>query len=129
MEKGGRLPVNPSGGLKSKGHPVGATGVSMHVMASLQLMGEAEGMQVDGRRARRHLQHGRRGGGELRVDPGAAAVAAHKLYCHTLILGRAIGRTAIWRPEMVVCLSPRRLRFLGKLPVDGSLLLLGRPRV
>ncbi len=46
VEKGGRLPVNPSGGLKSKGHPVGATGVSMHVMAALQLTGEAEGMQV-----------------------------------------------------------------------------------
>ena len=45
-EKGGRLPVNPSGGLKAKGHPVGATGVSMHVLASLQLMGGAEGMQV-----------------------------------------------------------------------------------
>ena len=28
----GRLPVNPSGGLKSKGHPIGATGVSMHVL-------------------------------------------------------------------------------------------------
>src|SRR5690606_7779187 len=28
-EKGGRLPVNPSGGLKAKGHPIGATGVSM----------------------------------------------------------------------------------------------------
>jgi acetyl-CoA C-acetyltransferase len=48
VEKGGRLPVNPSGGLKAKGHPVGATGVSMHVMAALQLMGEAEGMQVEG---------------------------------------------------------------------------------
>jgi acetyl-CoA C-acetyltransferase len=47
-EKGGRLPVNPSGGLKAKGHPVGATGVSMHVMASLQLTGRAEGMQVEG---------------------------------------------------------------------------------
>ena len=46
-EKDGRLPVNPSGGLKSKGHPIGATGVSMHVMASLQLMGEAGGMQVE----------------------------------------------------------------------------------
>lgn len=45
-EKDGRLPVNPSGGLKSKGHPIGATGVSMHVMAALQLMGEAGGMQV-----------------------------------------------------------------------------------
>jgi len=36
----GRLPVNPSGGLKSKGHPVGATGVSMHVMAAMQLCHE-----------------------------------------------------------------------------------------
>lgn len=45
-QRGGRLPVNPSGGLKSKGHPIGATGVSMHVMACLQLMGEAGGMQV-----------------------------------------------------------------------------------
>jgi acetyl-CoA C-acetyltransferase len=44
--KGGKLPVNASGGLKSKGHPIGATGVSMHVMAALQLMNEAEGMQV-----------------------------------------------------------------------------------
>jgi acetyl-CoA C-acetyltransferase len=43
---GGKLPVNPSGGLKSKGHPVGATGVSMHVMAAMQLCGEAGGMQV-----------------------------------------------------------------------------------
>lgn len=49
-EKGGRLPINPSGGLKSKGHPVGATGVSMHVMACLQLMNEAGGMQIDGAR-------------------------------------------------------------------------------
>ena len=46
--KGGRLPVNPSGGLKAKGHPIGATGVSMHVMAALQVMGEAEGMQIPG---------------------------------------------------------------------------------
>lgn len=44
--KDGKLPVNPSGGLKSKGHPIGATGVSMHVMAALQLEGKAEGMQV-----------------------------------------------------------------------------------
>jgi acetyl-CoA C-acetyltransferase len=47
-EKGGRLPVNPSGGLKSKGHPIGATGVSMHVLAAMQLAGEAGGMQVPG---------------------------------------------------------------------------------
>ncbi|MCT8997423.1 acetyl-CoA acetyltransferase [Chelativorans intermedius] len=44
----GKLPVNPSGGLKAKGHPIGATGVSMHVMAAMQLMGEAGAMQVPG---------------------------------------------------------------------------------
>lgn len=43
----GRLPVNPSGGLKSKGHPIGATGVSQHVMAAMQLAGEAGDMQLD----------------------------------------------------------------------------------
>ncbi|MBX3529250.1 MAG: acetyl-CoA acetyltransferase [Rhizobiaceae bacterium] len=47
-EKGGRLPVNPSGGLKAKGHPIGATGVSMHVLTSMQLTGEAGGIQVPG---------------------------------------------------------------------------------
>jgi acetyl-CoA C-acetyltransferase len=45
-EKDGRLPINPSGGLKAKGHPIGATGVSMHVMAALQLMNEAGDMQI-----------------------------------------------------------------------------------
>jgi acetyl-CoA C-acetyltransferase len=45
-EKGGKLPINPSGGLKSKGHPIGATGVSMHVLAAMQLMGQAGGIQV-----------------------------------------------------------------------------------
>ena len=45
-QKDGRLPVNPSGGLKAKGHPIGATGVSMHIMAAMQARGEAEGMQV-----------------------------------------------------------------------------------
>jgi acetyl-CoA C-acetyltransferase len=42
----GKLPINPSGGLKSKGHPVGATGVSQHVMAAMQLTDEAGEMQI-----------------------------------------------------------------------------------
>jgi acetyl-CoA C-acetyltransferase len=42
----GALPVNRSGGLKAKGHPVGATGVSMHVMAAMQLVGAAGSMQL-----------------------------------------------------------------------------------
>ncbi len=45
-EKTGRLPVNPSGGLKAKGHPIGATGVSMHALTAMQLMGMAGDMQV-----------------------------------------------------------------------------------
>ena len=45
-QKDGRLPINVSGGLKAKGHPIGATGVSMHVLACMQLMGEAGDMQV-----------------------------------------------------------------------------------
>ena len=42
----GKLPVNLSGGLKSRGHPIGATGVSQHVMAAMQLTGTAGDMQV-----------------------------------------------------------------------------------
>jgi acetyl-CoA C-acetyltransferase len=45
-EKTGPLPVNPSGGLKAKGHPIGATGVSMHALAAMQLTGTAGAMQV-----------------------------------------------------------------------------------
>ncbi|MCQ4159351.1 acetyl-CoA acetyltransferase [Roseomonas sp. GC11] len=43
---GGALPVNRSGGLKAKGHPIGATGVSMHAIAAMQLCGEAGAMQL-----------------------------------------------------------------------------------
>ncbi|HEY8594737.1 MAG TPA: thiolase domain-containing protein [Devosiaceae bacterium] len=45
---GGKLPVNLSGGLKAKGHPVGATGVSMHVLAAQQLTGTAGAIQKQG---------------------------------------------------------------------------------
>ncbi|MBW3582772.1 MAG: thiolase domain-containing protein [Euryarchaeota archaeon] len=44
----GKVPVNPSGGLKAKGHPVGATGTGQIVEAVLQLRGEAGKRQVDG---------------------------------------------------------------------------------
>jgi acetyl-CoA C-acetyltransferase len=46
VAKDGKLPINPSGGLKSKGHPIGATGVSMHALAAMQLTGSAGDMQV-----------------------------------------------------------------------------------
>jgi acetyl-CoA C-acetyltransferase len=45
-QKDGKLPVNPSGGLKAKGHPIGATGVSMHAMTAMQLTGQAGELQL-----------------------------------------------------------------------------------
>jgi acetyl-CoA C-acetyltransferase len=45
-QKDGKLPVNPSGGLKAKGHPIGATGVSMHALTAMQLTGSAGELQV-----------------------------------------------------------------------------------
>ena len=47
-QKNGKLPINPSGGLKAKGHPSGATGVSMHILSAMQVRGEAGEMQVKG---------------------------------------------------------------------------------
>jgi len=47
---GGRIPVNPSGGLKAKGHPVGATGVAQVCELVQQLRGEAGERQVEGAR-------------------------------------------------------------------------------
>jgi acetyl-CoA C-acetyltransferase len=57
VQANGKLPVNPSGGLKAKGHPIGATGVSMHVLASMHLgeAGDAGARRIAGRR----VQHGR----------------------------------------------------------------------
>lgn len=48
VRPGGALPINLSGGLKAKGHPVGATGVSMHAIVARQLTGTADEMQVPG---------------------------------------------------------------------------------
>ncbi|SDY35994.1 acetyl-CoA acetyltransferase [Pseudomonas sp. NFIX28] len=48
VRHGGRLPVNLSGGLKAKGHPVGATGVSMHALGFAQLTGKPIGLGVPG---------------------------------------------------------------------------------
>jgi acetyl-CoA C-acetyltransferase len=45
-QKDGKLPINPSGGLKAKGHPIGATGVSMHALAAMQLTNTAGDMQI-----------------------------------------------------------------------------------
>ena len=48
IELGGRLPINPSGGLIGLGHPVGATGVRMLLDAAKQVRGTAGDYQVDG---------------------------------------------------------------------------------
>lgn len=57
----GRIPVNPSGGLKAKGHPVGATGIAQVIEIVEQLRGEAEGRQVRG--AKKGLTHNLGGSG------------------------------------------------------------------
>jgi acetyl-CoA C-acetyltransferase len=48
IEIGGRIPVNPSGGLIGTGHPVGATGVRMALDCFKQVTGTAGDYQVDG---------------------------------------------------------------------------------
>ncbi len=67
---GGRTPVNPSGGLLAKGHPVGATGVAQLYELAMQLRGEAGSRQVDGAR----LAIAENGGGFLGVEEGVTAV-------------------------------------------------------
>ncbi|MDP9821904.1 thiolase family protein [Nocardioides massiliensis] len=69
---GGRLPVNPSGGLLSRGHPLGATGVAQVAEIAWQLRGEAGGRQVTG--ARVGLVE-TMGGGVSGVDGNACVVA------------------------------------------------------
>ena len=69
---GGRIPVNPSGGLLSRGHPLGATGLAQVAEAVWQLRGEAGGRQVEG--ARRALVE-TMGGGVSGIDGNACVVA------------------------------------------------------
>ncbi|MEM4662408.1 MAG: thiolase domain-containing protein [Candidatus Diapherotrites archaeon] len=61
----GKIPINPSGGLKGKGHPVGATGVAQAVEAYYQLMGMAEERQV--KKAKIGLSHNVGGSGATAV--------------------------------------------------------------
>jgi len=67
---GGSLPVNPSGGLVSKGHPVGATGIAQIYELCLQLRGEAGSRQVEGAR----IAVAENGGGFLQTEEAATAV-------------------------------------------------------
>ena len=68
---GGRIPVNPSGGLLCKGHPVGATGAAQLVELTWQLRGEAGKRQVEG--AKTALAHCT-GGGIAGLDHGACSI-------------------------------------------------------
>ena len=67
---GGRVPVNTSGGLLSKGHPVGATGCAQIVQVTEQLRGRSGERQVEG--ARLGITHN--GGGSLGTDAAAFGV-------------------------------------------------------
>ncbi len=71
LEIDGRIPSNPSGGLVTKGHPIGATGCAQIYEIVRQLRGEAGPRQVQG--ARVGMTHN--GGGILGID--AAAMALH----------------------------------------------------
>ena len=67
---GGRIPINPSGGLESKGHPIGATGVGQIYELAVQLRGEAGERQVEGAR----FAIAENGGGFLGVEEAAAVI-------------------------------------------------------
>ncbi len=67
---GGRIPVNPSGGLESKGHPIGATGLGQLFELTLQLRGEAGARQVDEAR----FAIAENGGGVYGIEEAACCV-------------------------------------------------------
>lgn len=67
---GGRVPINPSGGLESKGHPIGASGLAQIFELVTQLRGEAGDRQVHGARNAIHEN----GGGFIGVEEGAAVI-------------------------------------------------------
>jgi acetyl-CoA acetyltransferase len=67
---GGKIPVNPSGGLVSKGHPLGATGIGQIAEIVMQLRGEAGKRQVEGAR----IGMTENGGGGLGVEEAAMTI-------------------------------------------------------
>ena len=73
-EKSGRLPVNPSGGLKAKGHPIGATGVLHARTFGHAAVRAGRRHAAEGPQAWRDLQHGRHRGCQLREHLGAPEV-------------------------------------------------------
>lgn len=69
-EVGGRLPINPSGGLECRGHPISATGLAQVHELVLQLRGKAEGRQVDGAR----IALAENGGGNIGYEEAALCI-------------------------------------------------------
>jgi acetyl-CoA acetyltransferase len=67
---GGRIPVNPSGGLESKGHPIGATGLAQIYELVMQLRGEANSRQVPGAQ----FAIAENGGGVIGIEEAVAVV-------------------------------------------------------
>lgn len=67
---GGKLPINPSGGLESKGHPVGATGAAQIAELVWQLRGEATGRQVENAR----IALAENGGGNIGIEEAAMVI-------------------------------------------------------
>ena len=67
---GGKIPINPSGGLESKGHPVGATGAGQIAELVWQLRGEAGKRQVQGAR----IALAENGGGNIGVEEAAMVI-------------------------------------------------------
>jgi acetyl-CoA acyltransferase len=67
---GGRIPVNPSGGLVARGHPIGATGLGQIHEAVVQLRGQAGPRQIDGA----HLALTQNAGGYVELDNAAIAI-------------------------------------------------------
>lgn len=70
LSLGGRLPVNPSGGLESKGHPIGATGLGQVYELMMQLRGEAGPRQVEGAK----IALAQNGGGIIGIEEAVVAV-------------------------------------------------------
>lgn len=68
---GGRIPINPSGGLVSKGHPIGATGLGQIFELTTQLRGEAGPRQVEGAR----IALAENGGGTIGYEEAAAVIS------------------------------------------------------
>jgi acetyl-CoA acetyltransferase len=67
---GGRIPINPSGGLESKGHPIGATGLGQIHELVTQLRGEAGARQVEGAQVAAHEN----GGGLIGIEEAVVSV-------------------------------------------------------